>query len=68
MIARYTMLWHSVHRRQLVVSSSLVLAALVAGITLLMASCNHLDNTIAEGMRRTPASPRPAWPRKTWRG
>jgi len=48
MIARYTLLWHSVHRRQLVVSSSLVLASLVAGITLLMASCSHLDNTIAE--------------------
>jgi hypothetical protein len=47
-IARYTLLWHSVHRRQLVVSGSLVLASLVASVTLLIASCNHLDSTNAE--------------------
>ena len=48
MIERYTRLWHSAHRPQLVVSGSLLLASLVAGLTLLIASCSHLDSTIAE--------------------
>jgi hypothetical protein len=47
-INRYAALWRSVYRRQIVVSASLVATALIAGLALLIASCNHLDNTLAE--------------------